>query len=279
MGLWLALLCPASAGEVFVDVSEMLALRARGAATVDARGGASWRSGRVPDSGTLSWWALRAGQLRTGLLTEDLEHLKAYIQRAGVSQDRPVVVVGQADQGWGEEGRIFWTLEVLGHTQVHILDGGMGAWEAAGQSLAYLGSPAPGDFVPQAPGPQRADLARVKRAAATGDALIWDTRSPEEFHGATPAGEARGGHIPGAKNLFWKALLGPDGRLLPPQELERKLEEAGIVRGQPIISLCTGGVRAGFGYAVLRELGYTEPMVYDGSMWEWSTDDALPLEL
>ncbi len=279
MGLWLSLFSTPSSAEVFVDVPELLALQKQGAAVVDARGGESWHQGRVPDAGSLSWWALRAGQLRTGLLTDDLEHLLEYIQKAGVSQDKPVVVVGQADQGWGEEGRIFWTLEVLGHKDVHILDGGLRAWQDAGQPLEYLSRPARGDFVPQAPGAQRADLARVRQAAETGDALIWDTRSEAEFHGATPAGERRGGHIPGAKNLFWKELLDEEGRLLPAKELERKLTQTGIVRGQPIISLCTGGVRAGFGYAVLRELGYSELMVYDGSMWEWSADADLPLEL
>ena len=39
--------------------------------------------------------------------------------------DRPVVVYGDWVNEWGEEGRLFWMLEYLNHTRVHVLYGGV----------------------------------------------------------------------------------------------------------------------------------------------------------
>ena len=44
---------------------------------------------------------------------------------------------------------------------------------------------------------------------------LLDVREPREYAGETPYGESRGGHVPGAKHLFYKALLESDGKVLP----------------------------------------------------------------
>ncbi|MCB9798051.1 MAG: hypothetical protein H6741_35685, partial [Alphaproteobacteria bacterium] len=175
----LALLVPLASAEVFVDVDEAQALIEAGASVVDARGPRRWRRGHVPGSAPLSWWRLRDGwRVRNGRLSEDLGGLQDALEEAGVRADRPALVVGAAAEGWGEEGRILWTLEVLGHPEVYILDGGVGAWVEAGQPLARgRQRPPRGDFSPTLRPELRADTARV----AASDAHIWDARSREEF--------------------------------------------------------------------------------------------------
>ena len=93
--------------KVFLDVDETLALVEQGAALVDARVAATWRAGHLPGSGPVSWLDLRQGLLRSGWLTRDDKRLRMAFESAGVRDDKPVVVVGEAEQGWGEEGRIF----------------------------------------------------------------------------------------------------------------------------------------------------------------------------
>lgn len=51
--------------------------------------------------------------------------LESMFRKLGVSNDVPVVVYGSWKEEWGEEGRIFWQLEWLGHKDVRILYGGM----------------------------------------------------------------------------------------------------------------------------------------------------------
>lgn len=257
---------------VFISPERAQALIQGGAAPIDARSKSARIHRRIPGSGSLKWLSHRAGAGRTGLLSEGLPSLAQAIAAAGVSASRPVVVYGEADKAWGEEGRIFWMLEHLGHGQVHILDGGIQAWEAAGLPMKRLTSPAQrGDFEPQW-GQGRARVEQVILAQQAAPHSLWDCRTQEEFEGATPYGEARGGHIPGARHLFWKALMDDAGRLLPEQELRTLLRDF----EEPVLPMCTGGVRAGFCYAVLRELGM-ETALYDGSMWEWAKRSELPI--
>lgn len=51
----------------------------------------------------------------------------------GVMNDRPVVVYGgwAADEFWGEEGRVWWHLHWLNHTDAHVLYGGVWAWDSS----------------------------------------------------------------------------------------------------------------------------------------------------
>jgi thiosulfate/3-mercaptopyruvate sulfurtransferase len=257
---------------VFISPRRAQVLLQDGAAPVDARSKTAWIQKRLPGSGALNWLTLRDGAGRTGLLDGRLEVLCRAIRGAGVHHDRPVVVYGKAGQGWGEEGRIYWMLEHLGHSQVHILDGGIQAWEAVGRPMARLTSPVEkGDFEPQW-GKGRLKVEQVILAQQSSSHTLWDTRTQEEFEGATPYGEARPGHIPGARHLHWKALLDGQGRLLPEAELRGLLQDF----MEPVVPLCTGGVRAAFAYAVLRHLG-VKTALYDGSMWEWAKREELPL--
>ncbi len=265
----------ALAGEVFLDGAEARALVESGAAILDARGGTAWKAGHVPGSWPIDWTEHREGRLRTGLLTEDLASLELFLEVAGVRDDRPVLILGAGSEGWGEEGRIFWMLEFLGHPRVHILDGGWPAW--TGHTTRETTPPPPGDFTPDPQPERRALLEEVVEVGSDGGAVLWDTREEREYAGATPYGEARGGHVPGAVGLWYGSLTGPDGRLLPEAELRGVLAAAGLGPGRPIIAYCTGGVRSGFAYAVLRELGYADVANYDGSMWQWAADPTRPL--
>ena len=265
----------AFAGEVFVDVDEAQLLVEAGAAVVDARGKREWAKGHIPGAWPVSWTDQRDGLLRVGRLTHDLEDVAAQYRVAGVRQDAPVLVVGAAGSGWGEEGRLFWTLEYLGHPDVHVLDGGMTAWSSAGGATVTEGTrPPPGDLSVSARSALRASMDEV----AAGEAVVWDTRERREYDGATPYLEARGGHVPGAVHLWFRDLMDPEGRLLPEAELRKKLDTHGIPMDEPVIALCTGGVRSGFAYAVLRHLDHPEVANYDGSMWEWTADKSRPLD-
>ncbi len=281
----LALLAaPAAATEVFLSAARARQLVDAGATVIDARGDRDFRKGHIPGSAPLSWLELRDGLTRVGRLTDDMGRLQQRFRDLGVDDDRPVIVYDAGRDGWGEAGRSWWTLVYLGHGQTFILDGGLPAWTAAGGDLAV--EPAPtrtGDFVPRPDETLRARLSEVEReqaqcAAGPCSVVFWDTREPREYAGATPYGEHRGGHMPGAIGLYYKDLLDAQGALRPRAELQQELTAAGITPDKAIVPYCTGGVRSGFAAAVLTELGYARVANYDGSMWEWSADDARPLE-
>ena len=272
-----ALLGAAPPDPVFVDVAEARALVAEGATVLDARGSAA-KAPFLPGARLVEWTDLREGRLRSGRLASP-DRVRAALAARGVRADRPVLVYGAADRGWGEEGRLWWTLRYLGHPRVRILDGGVQAWlRAEGPTAA---EPAPElASAPRWKGEVqvrlRADTEQVRLGPGHPNVRVIDARTREEYEGATPYLSARGGHVPGARLLSWRDLLAPDGRLKPEPELRRLLAAYGLAPGQRVIAYCTGGVRSAFLIAALAHLGFDDVANYDASWWAWSADPELP---
>jgi thiosulfate/3-mercaptopyruvate sulfurtransferase len=261
----------------FVYAAQLPALQRAGAVVMDARGVTGYRGGHIPGAVQAPWTDFVDGLL-SGKLTDDLQDLQARLRAMGVRADRPVIVYADWDQGWGEEGRAFWMLEYLGHQDVHVLYGGLHAWEASGGDTDILApNPAPGDFIIETREALRASAEDVLAAIERGDAVILDTRERAEYLGATPYGEARGGHIPQAKHFAWKSVFDDKGDLRAPDALRAELGALGVGPETVVISYCTGGVRSGFMYMIQRWLGFQSPRNYDGSWWEWAGRDELPI--
>ncbi len=271
--------------RIFVSVEQAAALSAAGATVLDARARGFWL-GHLPFAQPIDWRDYVDGWGRTGRLPSNVAAMASGLIARGVDVARPVLVYGDAHRGYGEEGRIAWLLSYLGHPQVHILDGGYSAWRQAGQPIARGPAGRPSALGALRPQPQpavRADKAHVQAAVtAASKPLVLDVRSEEEWRGATPYFEARGGHIPGALPLDWRRFLDESGRLREPTALRQALAAIGVrgpdQEGREIIVYCTGGVRSAFAWAVLRELGYAQVRNYDGSFWEWAADRSLPVE-
>ena len=274
----------ALAGPVFVSVDQAQVLLERGAAVIDARSVEAWQQGHLPGSAPLPWpslrdQGLRDGALRVGRLSDDMGRLQRALREAGLREGAPVLVYDAGAGGWGEAGRAWWTLVYLGHADTWILDGGLPAWVAAGGALQEGdGRPARGDLVVRPQEPLRTRLSELDQAMETQGAVLWDSREAREFAGATPYGEARGGHLPGAVHLWFHDLLQADGTLLPEAELRSLLQARGLRPEDRIIPYCTGGVRSAFAMAVLVHLDYPRVAHYDGGTWEWSLSPDRPLE-
>ena len=260
-----------------VTTPQALVERPAGSVTLlDARSRGEYRDGHIPGAVRIDWTDHRDGWGRTGKLPTDLERLARRLAELGVDDQRPVVVYGRANEGWGEEGRIVWMLAYLGHTDVALLDGGWQAWlEAKGTVSTRPEEPRPGRFTGR-PDPALRATGDDVEAARHGAGLVLDVRTEEEWLGATPHFEPRAGHIPGAVHLEWKELLDTRGRI-DPGRARARLRAVGLDPARPVITYCTAGVRAGEAWVILRALGYTDVRVYDGSWYEWSADDHRPV--
>ena len=267
-----------------VSPAEAKALIEQGAVVLDARDVGAQRQGRLQGAIAVQWEAFSetVDPHQGNLLTDDAL-LSEKLQAIGVSAQRPVVVVGDPQRGWGQEGRVVWMLRTLGQSQSVMVDGGFTALKQAGLPLSRevkTVAPTPGDFVVQRTDQWTLHQDDLRQAIATNRLVILDTRERREFEGAVPYGERRGGHLPGAIHLHYRELLDAEGRLRPESERLALLQEHGIPRDAAILAYCTGGVRSAWLTAVLVDMGL-DAKNYPGSMWEWSAGsrDRNPLVL
>ena len=66
---------------------------------------------------------------------------------------------------------------------------------------------------------------------------------------------------------------------MPLADAEQKFESQGFSRDKRVVAYCGGGISATIDLFMLRRLGYDKLTLYDGSMGEWATDEALPIEV
>lgn len=250
----------------------------------DGDGAASFASGHVP--GAVHSDYRRDGWRRSeegvpGLLPT-ADHLATLFGRLGLTPQRHVVVMsaGGTASDFAATARVYWTLKMAGHTRVSVLDGGFAAWSGDATRPVETGRTVP---APVADDPVRFDprlrteLDAALAAQAAGSGVFLDARNPASFVGAEKSPDARrAGRIPGAQPLDAASLFDTaTGRLKPVADLEAAI--AHLPQG-PVISYCNTGHSAALTWFVLSEvLGRPDVSLFDGSMSQWTQDDARPV--
>jgi thiosulfate/3-mercaptopyruvate sulfurtransferase len=202
-----------------------------------------------------------------------VEQLTSFFERNGIGDSVAVVVYGDPLAA----ARVWMTLDVLGHPNARLLDGGIARWKAEGRPLrAADAAPRPATFTPRWHAERLTSADWIRDHLGDPQVALVDARSPGEFAGTQQSPQVpRPGHIPGAHNVFWKRLLQSDSMpaLRDRAELERLLPSG----TQDFIAYCRTGHMASMLYAVARELGRPVKL-YDPSFVEWSGRGDLPVE-
>jgi thiosulfate/3-mercaptopyruvate sulfurtransferase len=203
----------------------------------------------------------------------DARTFGAAMRRAGVSRDRDVVVYDDWN-GWGP-ARCWWLLRWAGHDRVRVLDGGLAAWQAAGQPLSQEEPPpGDGDFVPEPGAVPVLDAEGAAALAARG--LLLDARAGERYRGETEPIDPVAGHIPGAVSAPTLDSLAADGTLLPADVLAERFAALGVKPGAEVGVYCGSGVSAAQLALALAVTGVPAAL-YVGSWSEWTADPTRPV--
>ncbi|OQW35466.1 MAG: hypothetical protein A4E19_01510 [Nitrospira sp. SG-bin1] len=250
---------------------------------VDVRGTAAYEfGGHIPGAVHSTWHEYSdPNAVAKGLLNPDLGQIERILSRLGMTPDSDVVIYSNPFDNWGDEGRMFWMLEYLGHTRLRILDGGWVKWTAEKRPFEHgRVRPPMGSFKAHAVKAVMAlkeDLKTLAGGPHPRTAIV-DARSVEEYLGKEVSGIPRPGHIPSAIHVAWNGFLNQDATIKDPSVIKEMLEAKGVRPEQDVICYCTGGVRSAWLYFILKLLGYPNISNYPGSWWEWSRDFACPVE-
>ncbi|MBY0335363.1 MAG: sulfurtransferase [Acetobacteraceae bacterium] len=198
----------------------------------------------------------------------------------GVSNASRIVFYDQ--KGAQSAPRGWWLMRLFGHEKAAVLDGGLPKWlrENRPTENGEAAAPTPGIFQADFQATRLRGLGDIKRIVRQGGGseLILDARAAGRFAGTAP--EPRpglpSGHMPGAANLPFLELFGPDGTFLPPGQLRARFETAGVEAERPVVTSCGTGVTACVLAIGMVRAGLPEPAIYDGSWTEWASRPETP---
>ncbi|MEM9765634.1 MAG: 3-mercaptopyruvate sulfurtransferase, partial [Pseudomonadota bacterium] len=199
-----------------------------------------------------------------------VEKFVSRVRAMGIGDGHRVVVYDQ--KGLFSAARVWWMFRLFGHEDVVVLDGGLPKWMAEGRPVEDM-PPDPRDrhFTARRDASLVRDVTQVALQVKLGEEQIVDARSPGRFRGEEPEPRPgmRSGHIPGARNVHYAALLNADGTMKDVPALKAAFEAAGVDLSRPIITSCGSGVTAAVLTLALHRMGHAKNALYDGSWAEW----------
>lgn len=247
-----------AATPIIVNGEQFKALVDKGAKIVDSRQPAAYAKGHIPGAVNLPWAKLNVSE-RDGIRNEFAEDsvFEDVISTAGLKAGDTLVIYDTNSL----PGRAFIALEYAGFKNIHVLDGGVGAYsgDLSTEAVAVEKS----NFKLTDKHDVRVDKAYVESKLKAQDTVIVDGRNADAFVD---------GHIPGAKSVVAANLLTQDKKVQPEDVINNLLAARGIDKSKEILSYCGSGVAAANNYIALRNLGYTNVRIYDESWDEWSRD-------
>ena len=258
------------------ELAERLAAPPAAPVLIDLRPAEAFAAGHIPGAVHLDLFGMSLVDTSPAPLDAFLWMIAHLLAARGAAAERTVVVYDE--QSGIRAARAFWFLELFGHPDPRLLDGGFGAWRRAGhEATAAAGPPAPAAWTAGRVGERVATWREVRDALGAPGTVLLDTRSRGEHRG-TVRRARRGGALPGAVHVEWTRNLDETGAFKPAAALRRMYEDAGVTPEREVITYCQGGYRAAHSYLALRLLGYPRVRNYLGSWKEWGDREDLPVE-
>lgn len=250
-----------------------------------AGGRQHYDSGHLPGARFVAWSEITAS--RRGIPNElpPVADLQKLFERLGIGDSGRVILYGENSGLFA--ARAFFTLDYLGHGErAALLDGGLEKWRAEKREISTSASNfKPAAFTPRVRSETVVDLDVMRDLSWTAanlsrpSAVLIDARPAAEYTGETPGeGVARGGHIPGAANVFWMQNVASKENpvMRPAEELRKIYEAAGAGSTAKVVTYCRTGGQASHAYFTAKYLGYGVAM-YDGSFFQWSASPDSPV--
>ncbi|WP_282604641.1 sulfurtransferase [Pelagibius sp. Alg239-R121] len=227
-------------------------------------------AGHIPGAAFLDWTLefLQQGVPINLAPVATAEEAATSFERLGISADDHVVLYD--DYHHMMAGRVWWAMRYHGFRNVQVLNGGWAHWVGQDFPTAREEPDAvAGSFKPIVQDDMRMTVEGV--IAGKDEACLLDGRGPVGYAGNPE--DPRSGHIPGAINVPYSAMLDKTtGLFLPDDALTTVFDcEAPDWRTTQVISSCGSGYAGTVLMLAMAHLGVASAL-FDGSMAEWKQD-------
>jgi len=206
------------------------------------------------------------------------ERFSVWLSDIGFANDMQAVVYDR--NGANFCGRLWWMLKWAGHDAVAVLDGGLQAWQAAGQPVNQGAEPShfQTSFALQPPLRRLVSAETVLSGLGSATQTLIDARAPARYRGEVEPLDPVAGHIPGALNRPFSENLGADGRFKPRELLRAEFEQLlGERSAASVVHQCGSGVSALPNLLAMEVAGLGETALFAGSWSEWCADATRPV--
>jgi thiosulfate/3-mercaptopyruvate sulfurtransferase len=207
-----------------------------------------------------------------------VEDMAATFGRLGIADNTQVVVYDQEAGAFAS--RLWWMLRYLGHDAVAVLDGGFAKWAREGRPVrSGVETRPPAGFTQRLRKEMRVTVDETFAHLGDPSVVLIDARSPDRYAGRPDPLDAIYGHIPGARNRYYRHNVSDAGTMRSPRELKTDFEE--ILGGTPVsqaVMYCGSGITACHNLLAMEHAGLPGARLFAGSWSEWESDPNRPVE-
>jgi 3-mercaptopyruvate sulfurtransferase SseA len=269
--------------DLLVSGSSLQAMSATNRVIIDVRSASDYSAGHIPGAINIPMGWGGAPFDDSSYTSADWQYYQlqpaaasTYLGGKGVSNTNKIVVYGAKADNLVLSGRMFWMLEYLGATDVHILDGGYEKWVSDGHTTTTTATTLPATtFSYSLVSSRIATKAEVLAHYSNPSYAIVDSRNAAD---TGPTSVSTGWHlpfntqhIPNAVNILITDFLNSDKTVKSYSDIKALLDGKGITSGKTVITNCYVGYRSSQEYFIFRLMGY-DVSNYNGSWGDWNAD-------
>jgi thiosulfate/3-mercaptopyruvate sulfurtransferase len=206
----------------------------------------------------------------------DPETFARFLRGLGVDDATQIVAY---DAGADMFAARFWFLSRwIGHAAVAVLDGGFAAWQAKGFPVTAAPPQArrEGSVTPRPHPEMLVDAGYVLAHLNDPSMQLLDARAEDRFAGQNETVDPVAGHIPGARNRWFKRNFNEDGTFKSPNVLRAEFAAAQL-DPQRVVHQCGSGVSSAANELAMVHAGIEGARLYGGSWSEWIADPSRPI--
>ncbi|QOD61316.1 sulfurtransferase [Polaribacter haliotis] len=206
------------------------------------------------------------------------EEFQEKAQELGINKD--AILICYDDLGMYSSPRVWWMFQLMGFTNIAVLDGGFPEWTSKKYPIENpkYHQRTKGNFNVDYKPAKLKFTEDVLNSIENKETLIVDARSNGRFYGTAPEprDDIKSGHIPNSVSLPFGEIQN-NGKMKSKQELEEIFNT--FKDKEQIIFTCGSGITASILALGAEIAGVKNTAVYDGSWTEWGSSNNLPIAL
>lgn len=248
-------------GGYIVTAKEALSFAKAGALLVDVRPAKDYEAGHIEGAVNIPMALLTTSEPYENTLADEGQ-IEAAMGAAGVTEaDTLLLYDGNANM---QAARVQWTLNVYGNFNVKVVSGGFEKLVKAGAGVTAEATVLQATEYKAGEKQKKLlvniDYIKMLLDKPEENTLIIDARTPAEYAEGT---------IPGSVNIDYIWNNYPSGEYKSPMDLQSTYLNKDVFPEMKLIVFCKSGVRAAQTYTALKDAGYLDVRVYDGSWTEF----------